>query len=102
MAKHVGIKELKDRASSIIDEVEEKRKPITITRNNKEVARIVPMNCGLNPKDLFRSVNEQLKELGRISQLPKQEWRSLKLKKISAAENDSIAIRAISEDRDER
>jgi prevent-host-death family protein len=111
MIKQVGIKELKDRASSIVDEVEKKRKPFIITRNNKPVARIVPIVSDLaiekgGDSDFFKSANEALKEMGRVSRLPKQEWASLGLKKIPKSvgdfDGDSEAIRAISEDRDER
>jgi prevent-host-death family protein len=97
MAKSVGIKELKDRASSIVDEVEKKKKAVTITRNNKEVARIVPVTSGdLNPSDLL----VLLKDAGRVSQIPILSLKSLKLKKIQTG--DESAIRAITEDRDER
>jgi prevent-host-death family protein len=36
----VGIKELKDRASEIIATVQRTGRPISITKNNREVARI--------------------------------------------------------------
>jgi prevent-host-death family protein len=109
MIKHVGIKELKDRASAIVDEVEQKRKPFIVTRNNKPVARIIPIVSDLaatDSDDFFKSANEALKEMGRVSRLPRLEWESLNLKKVSTptieSEADLQAIRAISEDRDER
>jgi prevent-host-death family protein len=104
MAKQVGIKELKDQASSIVDDVEKTRRPVTVTRNNKPIAKIVPIISELDSteKDLFKSANEWLKEAGRISKLPKRDWASLNLKKIGDFDGDLLAIQAISEDRDER
>jgi prevent-host-death family protein len=104
MDKQVGIKELKDQASSIVDSVEKDRKQVIITRNNRPIAKIVPITSAptATDKDFFKSANEYLKEMGRISKIPKHDWSSLNLKKISAPNSDSVAIRAISEDRDER
>jgi prevent-host-death family protein len=90
--KSVGIKELKDQASSVIDEVERRRSVFSVTRNNREVARIVPVT-----EDPF----QRLKESGRVASLPKQSWESFELDKPKGRRSASAAIRAISKDRDE-
>jgi prevent-host-death family protein len=41
--KSVGIKELKDRASEIIATVQRTGQTVSITRNNHEVAKIIPV-----------------------------------------------------------
>ena len=41
--RSVGIKELKDRASEIVATVERTGRAVSITKNNREVARITPI-----------------------------------------------------------
>jgi prevent-host-death family protein len=41
--KSVGIKELKDRASEIITTVQRTGQAVSITKNNQEVAKIIPI-----------------------------------------------------------
>ncbi len=87
----VGIKELKDRASSIIDQVERKRQSVTITRNNREVARIVPAETD----DLQR-----LMDLGLVARPALHKWKDLVLEPVGVDARE--AIEAIIRDRDER
>ena len=87
----VGIKELKDRASAVIDSVVQSGRPVTITKNRREVARIVPSD-----RDLYA----RLSECGLIAQRRKSDWKSLKLEKIGRT--SVPAIESIISDRDER
>ncbi|MBI3939389.1 MAG: type II toxin-antitoxin system Phd/YefM family antitoxin [Acidobacteria bacterium] len=87
----VGIKELKDKASAVIDSVVRSGRPVTITKNRREVARIVPSD-----QDLYA----RLSECGLIAQRRKSDWKSLKLERIG--KTSAPAIESISSDRDER
>ena len=87
----VGIKELKDRASEIVAMVERTGRAVSITKNNREVARIMSI-----PSD----PHEQLVAAGLIRPGPKP--RSLSGLKLERPPADaSSAIRAILEDREE-
>ena len=91
----VGIKELKDRASEIIATVERTGRSISITKNNREVARITSI-----PSD----PHQQLVAAGliRAGQKPRP-LSGLKLtaKRPLARGDASIAVRAILLDREE-
>ncbi len=89
--RSVGIKELKDRASEIIATVQRTGRPISITKSNHEVARIVPI-----PTD----PHEKLVAAGLIKPGPKPAPLS-ELKLTQLAPDASIAIRAILQDREE-
>jgi len=87
----VGIKELKDRASEIIALVQRTGQIVSITRNQQEVARIMPV-----PAD----AQERLIAAGLIQPGPKPRPLSeLKLKPL--ATDASRAIDTIVRDRDE-
>jgi prevent-host-death family protein len=87
----VGIKELKDQASEIIATVQRTGRAVSITKNNQEVARIVPV-----PTDPY----ERLVAVGLLRPGPKPRPLSeLKLKAFTA--DASPAIRAILQDREE-
>lgn len=87
----VGIKELKDRASEIIATVQRTGRAISITKNNREVARITAI-----PIDPY----EQLVAAGVVRPGPKPRPLSeLKLKPLGF--DSSAAIRAIIRDREE-
>lgn len=88
--RQVGIKELKDQASSIIEEVQLRKRPITVTKNNRAVARIIPAQEG-NP-------SLRLKSLDLVASFPRASWESLELEKLGL--DSSEAIGAISEDRE--
>ena len=88
--KWVGIKELKDSASSIIEEVQRRRRPITITKNNREVARIVPIEA---------DDRRRLEDLGLILSMPRASWNTLELTPLRL--DASKAIEAMTMDRDE-
>jgi prevent-host-death family protein len=88
----VGIKELKDRASEIIAFVQRTGQAISITRNEQEVARIMPV-----PVD----DRERLITAGLVQPGPKPlPLSGLKLKPLTA--DASPAIAAIVGDRDEK
>ena len=90
--KSVGIKELKDRASEIIATVQRTRRAISVTKNNEEVARIIPIP---------RSPHERLIAAGLLLAGP--EPGSLADLPVRGPETDaSPAIRAILEDREQR
>jgi prevent-host-death family protein len=89
--RSVGIKELKDRASEIIASVQRTGRAVSITKNNQEVARIMPVPT--NPY-------ERLVAAGLVLPGPKPRPLSeLKLEVFTA--DASPAIRAILEDREE-
>jgi prevent-host-death family protein len=88
----VGIKELKDRASEIIATVQRTGREVSITKNNREVARITPIP--VNP-------HQRLVAAGLVRPGPKP--RPLAGLKLGALKGDSsAAISAIIEDRDNR
>jgi len=89
--KSVGIKELKDRASEIIAIVQRSGQAVSITKNNQEVAKIVPIP---------RSPRERLIAAGLLR--PGDQPPSLAgLKLESPAIDASPAVAAILEDRDQ-
>ena len=89
--RSVGIKELKDRASEIIAIVQRTGQAVSITKNNQEVAKIVPIP---------RSPRERLIAAGLLrpgAQPPPLAGLKVEGPKINA----SPAIAAILEDRDQ-
>ena len=90
----VGIKELKDRASAIVDRVQRTRQPITVTKNNRDVARLVPISE--NATDSFL---ERLAQVGLVARPAQGLWEDLKLEPIGM--DASIAVAAIIEERGE-
>ncbi len=89
--KSVGIKELKNRASEIIATVQRTHRAISITNNNQEVARIIPIPA---------SPRQRLIAAGLILAGPQP--RPLSELRLRGPEADaSPAIRAILEDREQ-
>lgn len=89
--KSVGIKELKDRASEIIATVERTGHAVSITKNNREVARI--MSVPTDP-------HERLVAAGLVRPGPRpRPLAELKLKPLAA--DASPAIGAILRDREQ-
>lgn len=89
--RSVGIKELKDRASEIIATVQQTGQAVSITKNNQEVAKIIPIP---------RSPRELLIAAGLLrpgAQPPPLAGLELEGPTIDA----SSAIAAIVEDRDQ-
>lgn len=87
----VGIKELKDRASEIIATVQRTGRAISITKNNQEVARIIPIPT--NP-------HERLVAAGLIKPGPEPlPLSELTLEPLGT--DASLAISAILEDREQ-
>src|SRR5262245_26584594 len=88
----VGVKELKDRASEIIAFVQRTGRTISITKNEQEVARIMPV-----PAD----ARERLMTAGLVQPGPKPlPLSELRLKPLAA--DASPAIGAIVRDREEK
>ena len=92
-SRSIGIKELKDRASSIVEDVLQTQQPFTITRNNREVARIVPIDSPSSDP------LQTLKDMGMIASLPKQSWKDFKLPGLGIDAKE--VIEAIRAERDE-
>ncbi len=92
MARIVGIKELKDCASEIIDEVLRRGHSIVVTKNNREVAQIVPVS---------QEPLQKLKDMGRLASTPQLKWADIELKKIKNIKSADKAIRSIISDREE-
>jgi prevent-host-death family protein len=88
----VGIKELKDRASEIIALVQRTGQSVSITKNQQEVARIMPV-----PAD----ARERLIAAGLVQPGPKPlPLSELRLKPLTS--DASPAIAAIVRDREEK
>jgi prevent-host-death family protein len=88
----VGIKELKDRASEIIAHVQRTGQVVSITKNQQEVARIMPVSA---------DAHERLIAAGLVQPRPKPRPLSeLDLKPL--ATDASPAMAAIGRDREER
>jgi prevent-host-death family protein len=89
--RSVGIKELKDRASEIIATVQQTGQAVSITKNNQEVAKIIPIP---------RSPRERLIAAGLLR--PGSQPAPLAgLKLEGPAMEASPAIAAILEDREQ-
>ena len=88
MSHKVGIRELRDDASRLIDGVVKTGRPVTITNHGREVARLVPIAEG---------IEEKLREAGLVTTWGPSRWGSLKLERLR---RDATA--AISTLRDER
>lgn len=90
--RSVGIKELKDRVSEIIAFIQRTGQSVSVTKNEKEVARIMPVSA---------DAQERLIAAGLVQPGPKPLLLSeLKLK--SLATDASPAIEAILRDREEK
>lgn len=85
----VGIKELKDRTSEIVDSVVRQGRAVEITKHGKVIARILPVRPG---------GDERLVELGRVQARERPSWDSLKL--ITPGVDASVAVQAILKDRE--
>ncbi len=88
----VGIKQLKDQASEIVESVRRTRRPVTITKNNREVARIVPISTPAC------STHERLAGLGLLATRRRDPLTEVALEKVSL--DASVAIEAIRADRE--
>jgi prevent-host-death family protein len=91
----VGIKELKDQASAIIERVQKTRRAIVITKNNRGVARIVPMPDGT----AHATLREKLSEMGILASPARLSFQDLVLEKVQL--DASAARAAIRSDREE-
>lgn len=90
-SRSVGIKELKDRASEIIATVQRTGEAVSVTKNNEEVAKIIPIP---------RSPRERLMAAGLLR--PGAQPSPLAELKLEGPQMDaSPAIAAILKDRDQ-
>ena|SRR5947209_2333323 len=90
--RSVGIKELKDKASEIVATVQRTGQVIVITKNNQEVAQITPIS---------KDPHQKLIDAGIIRPGPKpRPLCELKLKPLAI--DDSLAVQAILQDREEK
>ncbi len=87
--KTVGIKELKDKASMIVQQVINSGQPVSITKNGRTVAQLVSVGG-----DTF----SKLYQLGILLDRPQSSWRKLKLNKIGL--DATLAIKGITEERE--
>jgi prevent-host-death family protein len=92
MAKSIGIKELKDQASSIIQAVVQTRKPVIITKNDKPVARIEALESST---DFF----ERMAQLGLVLTPPQISFNDVELR--GEPMDPALALQAILEDRED-
>ena len=88
--RNVGIRDLKDRASSIVQQVVRSKRAVVITRNNKKVARIVPLGS---------DVNEALADQGLVVRDAAAGFDDLVL--VPLRRDASGAITALASDRDD-
>jgi len=88
----VGIKELKDQASSIIQSVIQTGKPVIITKNDKPVAKIEALG---SETDFF----ERMAQLGLVFTPPQISFNSIQLR--GEPMDPTLALRAILEDRED-
>lgn len=86
----IGIKELKDQASAIVQSVQKTGRPVIITKNNRAIARIEPLR-GRGPV-------ERLMELGLISRKGSQNWNELEL--LGKPGKANLALQSILDDRE--
>lgn len=90
----VGIKELKDQASAIIEKVTRTGRPVTISKNGREVAQIVPFRA------LHKDPYQLLLESGLVSRPARLSWDSFEWGS-GPGIDATAAIAAIREDRDD-
>lgn len=92
-SRSVGIRELKNRASELIEQVERTRRSIWITKHNRRIAQIIPSrNEDTDPRTL-------LGELGLLSRPALEPWSTLEL--IGKPIDATAAIQTILKDREE-
>jgi prevent-host-death family protein len=92
----VGVKELKDQASAILDEVERTRRPVWITRNQRRIAQIIPV------AETSDSPLERMKEAGFLRREAARNWKDLELLKVSGGSASGVAVQAILKEREEK
>lgn len=90
MARKVGIRELRDDASRLIEGVQKTGRPVTITNHGREVARLVPITAG---------IEEKLREAGLLSAWGSSGWGALKLERLRRDATSAIA--ALRDERDD-
>ena len=73
----VAVGTFKAKCLAIMDDVQAKREPVTIIKNGKPVARLVPVEE--EKDDFFGFYASKMKILGDIeSPIPAEEWKHLK------------------------
>ena len=87
----VGIKDLKNKTSEIVQTVIRTKRAITIRKNSRAVAQIIPLK-----DDLI----SQLQESDLLSSAPTSQWKDLKLNAVD--QSADAAIQAVIKDREDR
>lgn len=70
--KTIGVRQLKDHISEVLDEVREKGETIEITKHGQAVARIVPVP--LERGDVGRDRDGMWSELNRLAERIRAQW----------------------------
>ena len=69
----------KAKCLAVMDEVQAKREPVTITKHGKPVAKLVPVEPGEERDSFIGAYKGKIKILGDIeSPIPASEWRRCK------------------------
>lgn len=63
----VGVKELKDRASAILEQVATSRRSVAVTKNGKPIAEIVPVGLG---RDQPLTAQDAVRRVADLFQIP--------------------------------
>ncbi len=70
--KTIGVRQLKDHISEVLDEVREKGEIVEITKHGQAVARIVPVP--LETGDVDRDRDGMWTELNRLAERIRAQW----------------------------
>lgn len=87
----VGIKQLKDDASALVDQVARTRRPVIVCRGKHRIARLVPYEAD--------DIAELLLSTGLVSKPATESWNTLKLE--GAPSKSSSALEALLREREE-
>ena len=87
----VGIKELKNKTSEIVQRVVRTKRPVTIRKNNRSIAQIIPLQ---------EDMDQTLLDMDLLASKPAADWKTLRLHSVESVAD--LAIQAISKDRDEK
>jgi prevent-host-death family protein len=77
MEKRVGVREFKNRATSIVREVREERAEYVITVDGVPAAKLVPLSeAEESPEEKQRRIEDHLAEIDRIAERVTAAWKS--------------------------
>lgn len=72
MIRTIGVRQLKDHISEVLDDVHLKREIIEVTRHGQAIARIVPMSAEARNGD--RDSNGAWTELNKLAERIRAQW----------------------------